>query len=332
MVTRQPLRWGVLGTAAIATRAILPALRDAGGEVVAIGSRDLGRAESVAKEHGIASAHGSYRAVLERPDVDAVYIPLPNHLHTEWTISAAEHGKHVLCEKPLAPTPEEAEAMVAACSARGVLLGEAVMYRYHERMQMAKRIVESGQIGAVRHLDFGFSFHLPKSGNIRWSKEMSGGALYDTGSYGISMIRWFAGAEPLEARGVQAPDGEVDLTSVAALLFPVGMTASMYCSFGAAQFQNLTIIGDDAVLRIPRPIAPWLVGEKPPGPARNLILERNGVDSSIEVPQPNNPYVSMIRAFEDAVRGEGSIENTGSEAIANLRVVRTILSRASGIT
>src|SRR3954465_1521413 len=176
------LRWGILSTADIGRRKVIPGiLKAARCEVVAIGSRDAGQARLVADELGIADAHGSYEALLADPNVDIVYIPLPNHLHAEWTIAAARAGKHVLCEKPLAMTAADAERMLEVCSAEGVRLMEAFMYRHHPSWVAAGEVVASGRIGRLRSVQSWFSYYNDDPANIRNQLEAGGGALWDIG-------------------------------------------------------------------------------------------------------------------------------------------------------
>ena len=176
------LRWGILSTADIGRRKVIPGMKKAARcDVVAIGSRDAATAQHVADELDIPRVHGSYDALLADPDVDAVYIPLPNHLHAEWTIAAARAGKHVLCEKPLALSVADAERMVAACEEAGVRLMEAFMYRLHPSWVAVRELVASGRIGELRAVQSWFSFFNDDPANIRNIRETGGGALLDVG-------------------------------------------------------------------------------------------------------------------------------------------------------
>ena len=176
------VRWGVLSTANIATEKVIPGLRRSPrSEVLAIASREDRRANDVAARLGIPRAYGSYEAMLADPDIDAVYNPLPNHLHASWTIAAARAGKHVLCEKPLALTASDAQGMVDACRDGGVLLMEAFMYRQHPSWIAVRELVQSGRIGSLRAVDSWFSYFNDDPSNIRNIREAGGGALYDIG-------------------------------------------------------------------------------------------------------------------------------------------------------
>ncbi len=188
-----PLRWGLLGTARI-NRMVIPPLRaSAGNRLLAVASRDLARATGYAKEWGIERAHGAYEALLADPEIDAVYIPLPNHLHAEWTIRAARAGKHVLCEKPLALTVAEVDAMGAAARESGVVLAEAFMYRHHPQTLKVKELVDAGAIGPVRFVRGTFSFPLTRPDDVRLRPEWGGGCLWDVGCYPAQL-------HPLRAR------------------------------------------------------------------------------------------------------------------------------------
>jgi predicted dehydrogenase len=220
------LRWGLLGTARI-NRSLIPPLRaSARNELAAVASRDAARARAYADEWGIPHSHGSYEALLADPGVDVVYISLPNHLHAEWAIRAAEAGKHVLCEKPLALRVDEVDAMTAAAESAGVLVAEGFMYRHHPRTMEVKALIDDGAIGELHFVRGAFTFPLTRPGNPRWIPEMGGGSLWDVGCYPLSFARYVVGAEPLDVYGrqVEGPTG-VDMTFAAQLTFPGNVLA-----------------------------------------------------------------------------------------------------------
>ena len=197
MAETKRVRWGILSTADIGLKKVIPGLRRSPrSEVLAIASREDGRAAAAARELSIPRAHGSYEALLADPDIDAVYIPLPNHLHAEWTIAAARAGKHVLCEKPLALTAAQAQGMVDACRDAGVLLMEAFMYRQHPSWIAARSLVESGRIGRLQAVDSWFSYFNDDPRNIRNVADIGGGALYDIGCYSVNLSRMLFASEP----------------------------------------------------------------------------------------------------------------------------------------
>jgi predicted dehydrogenase len=203
MNTARTVRWGVLGVADIAVRRVIPAIRaTSNNTVVAIASRDTARAQSVAASLGIARAYGTYLDLLGDEGVDAVYIPLPNSLHAEWTVRSAEHGKHVLCEKPMAPTVAECEQMVAACRQAGVTFMEGFMYRFHPQHARVRSLIAAGMIGEVRLMRASFCVRMqrPRS-DIRFSAKLAGGALMDVGVYAIDAVRWLQAADPVSLVG-----------------------------------------------------------------------------------------------------------------------------------
>ena len=201
------LRWGILSAADIARHKVIPGMRRSErSEVVAIASRDAARARAVADELQIPGAHGSYEALLADPTVDAVYIPLPNHLHAEWTIKAVEAGKHVLCEKPLAMTSADAQRMVDASRAAGVQLMEGFMYRLHPSWVAVRELVASGRIGRLVAVQSWFSYYNDDPANIRNIREVGGGALYDIGCYNVNLSRMLFGAEPLRVEASMVRD------------------------------------------------------------------------------------------------------------------------------
>lgn len=239
----KPLRWGILGSARI-NRRLLPGIRSAGDVLAIVGSRDRERAQAAATEYGAERA-GTYEDVLAAPDVDVVYISLPNSLHAPWAIRAAEAGKHILCEKPLAPTVHDCEAMVAAAQRHGVHLVEAFMYRHHPRWTIVQGIIASGKIGAVRLLRATFAFHLSDRRNIRLRPELQGGALQDVGCYCVNVARWFLG-EPKRVRGIAADvqGVGVDTHSAAVLEYESGALAVLTCSFETTGQQVVEIVGE----------------------------------------------------------------------------------------
>lgn len=255
-MTDRKLRWGVLGCAGIAMRSVIPGiLRSEHGVLTAVASRDEGRAKETAARFGITKAYGSYEALLADPDIDAVYIPLPNHLHKPWTIKAAQAGKHILCEKPLALDAAEAQQMVDACAKAGVHLAEAFMYRHHPRYAQIRDLIATGEIGDVRGVHATFTFNSSDStGQFRQNVEMGGGALYDIGVYPISVARLLLSAEP-EAATVHAlfsdRHGGVDMMASGLLEFPGGVGLTFDCAMWAAWRNTLEVLGTDGRIEVP---------------------------------------------------------------------------------
>ena len=195
------LNWGILSTANIGRAALIPAIRASGnGALVAVASRQASTAQAFASTHGIPESYPSYQALLQASSIDAVYLPLPNSLHREWTIKAAEHGKHILCEKPLGLAAAECHEMAAAAKANGVILMEAFMYRFHPQIGRVLALIQDGAIGALKSIRSAFTFRLTKPGNIRLDLALGGGALMDVGCYCVNVSRTLAGSEPVEVR------------------------------------------------------------------------------------------------------------------------------------
>ena len=327
-----PIRWGVMSTARFGLRTWIPSVQQCRfGEVAAIASRRLDDAEAAARELGIPKAVGSYEALLDDPDVDAVYIPLPNHLHAEWSIAALEAGKHVLCEKPLAMTAADAEAMGEVAERAGVLLMEGFMYRFHPAWAMLRDVVRSGRIGTLRSVQAWASYFNDDPSNIRNIASAGGGGLYDIGCYPISMARWLFDAEPDAAIGLLELDPELDVDIVAAGLlgFPGGGIASIACSTRTEPDQWVKAYGSDGHASISIPInipfdLPVQVlvtrgGSPPAAPAVEVI----------EVPAANQ-YTLMADAFARAVLDGTPAPTPVSDAVANLRVIEALIAGQGG--
>jgi D-xylose 1-dehydrogenase (NADP+, D-xylono-1,5-lactone-forming) len=287
-----PLRWGLLGTARINRRVIPPLRTSPRNRLVACASRDLARAEAYAKEWGIERTHRSYEELLADPGIDAVYIPLPNHLHVEWAVRAARAGKHVLCEKPLALTLDEVDRVAAAARANGVVVAEAFMYRHHPQTLRVKQLVDEGVLGAIRFVRGTFSFPLTRPHDVRLDPAMGGGSLWDVGCYPVSFARFVLGAEPLEAFG-RATLGAtgVDETFAGQLVFPGGALAQIDCGFRAPVRVGFEVVGSEGTIEVRRP---WK-----PEPDVPLLLRRG--DATEEVPTPgDDKYLLEIEDLADA--------------------------------
>jgi D-xylose 1-dehydrogenase (NADP+, D-xylono-1,5-lactone-forming) len=261
------VNWGILGCARVANRAVGPGMqRSSNGVIYAIASRSLEKAKDYAKRFGVPAVYGSYEDLLKDPKVQAVYIPLPNTLHREWTVRAAESGKHVLCEKPLASNAAEAEEMVDACRRNDVLFMEGFQYRLHPQNQAVKKLIDGGRIGKVIGIAAVFSAPRPAEGNIRSNKELGGGALGDMGSYCVNIARFLTDAEPTSvfARGDFANDG-LDRRVTVDLEFPKGTIAWLDTSqrlAGGSVYQSCEIFGDRGRIYIPLPYAQRATTEK----------------------------------------------------------------------
>jgi predicted dehydrogenase len=254
------VRWGILGVSRIGMRAVFPAMLAAlNTRVVALASRDLARAEYALAGLPSMHAYGSYEALLEDPEVEAVYIPLPNGRHAEWVTRAAAAGKHVLCEKTLGMAPDETRAMVGACERAGVLLMEAFMYRHHPQIKWALAQVAAGEIGRVQLVRAGFGFNIAgRPDDIRLVAALGGGSLLDVGCYALNFARAVYGRGPVSAaaRVVVPPGSEVERSVAAALDFGQGQLALIDGDFLAPRHHFAEVVGDRGRLLIPRPFTP----------------------------------------------------------------------------
>jgi predicted dehydrogenase len=307
------LRWGILGTARIAARRVIPAImRSQTGTVVAVGSRDAERARQLAAQFGIPRAHGSYEALLADPEVDAVYIPLPNSLHGPWTIRAAEAGKHVLCEKPLALDASSAREMVASCARAGVLLQEAFMYRFHPQIERLQTLVRDGAVGRPWLVRSAFTFTVRTAEDIRLEARLGGGGLLDVGCYCVNLSRLLLG-EPERVDAAAVYERGVDVRFAGMLHFPEGAAAQFDCGLRAPPRQSCEVIGPEGVISLPRPFLP----EEDPAV---LVVRRGGGEERIEIPGANQ-YTLMIDHFAEYVRTGRPPRFPPDDAVANMRVI-----------
>ncbi|GJG89020.1 deoxyfructose oxidoreductase [Gemmatimonadetes bacterium T265] len=322
-----PLRWGVLGAASIALRRVIPAIRESQhGEVVAIASRDLAKARAAADAAGIPRAYGSYEELLADPDVDAVYNPLPNHLHVPWSVRAAEAGKHVLCEKPLALSAAEARALLAARDRTGVQIAEAFMVRAHPRWLAVRELVERGRIGELRVVAGHFSYYKVDPADVRSRREWGGGALLDVGCYPITLARWLFGAEPTAVVGMLEydPSFGVDRLASGMLQFARGQ-AVFTCSSQLVYHQRIQVFGTTGRIDVERPFNP-----PADGPAR-VRVDAGGrpgdADEVIEFPAVDQ-YVLQADRFAEAVRGVGTVPVSLEDSIGNMAVLDALFRSA----
>jgi predicted dehydrogenase len=324
------LRWGVLSTADIAVKKVIPGMRTATrAEVLAIASRDRGRAEATAAQLGVPRAYGSYEALLADPDVDAVYVPLPNHLHAAWTIAAARAGKHVLCEKPLALSAAEAQGMVDACRAAGIVMMEAFMYRQHPSWAAVRDLVASGRIGRLQAVDSWFSYYLDDAANIRNIREYGGGALYDIGCYSVNLSRMLFGGEPTSVAStiVRDPVSGVDILTSGLLAFPDG-TATFTCATRVEPDQRVSIYGTAGRIEIEIPF-----NIPPDRPSRVLVTAGGDppVAPATEILElaPADPYGVQADRFAEAVLDGAPLPVPNEDSVANLLVIERLFEAAT---
>jgi predicted dehydrogenase len=323
------LRWGILSTANIAIQKVIPGMRRAEHtDVVAIASRDPANARAVADRLGIPTAHGSYEALLADPDVDAVYIPLPNHLHMEWSIAAVGAGKHVLCEKPLALTAADAERMAEAAQSAGVHLMEAFMYRHHPSWVAVRELVASGRIGRLAAIQSWFSYFNDDASNIRNILDFGGGALYDIGCYCINLSRMLFGGEPgrVTAAVRRDPIDGTDVVTSATLEFEHGI-ASFTCSTRTETDQRVHIYGTTGRISVGIPF------NIPPDRPTTITITAGGDPpvapaSEVMTFPTKDPYAAEAEAFARAVLDGKPTPVPPVDAVANLRVIEAIFAAA----
>jgi D-xylose 1-dehydrogenase (NADP+, D-xylono-1,5-lactone-forming) len=308
--------WGVIGPGFIATRAVIPAIQLAPtARVLAVASSNEQRARTTALHFGIERAYHGYQALLDDPDVDAVYIALPNHLHREWTIRAAQAGKHVLCEKPLAMTAAECDEMISACKEANVLLMEAVMYRFHPRMLHLKQMLAAGELGEIRFLHAAFSFPFDAPGNYRAYRQFGGGALLDVGSYCVNAARWLTGSEPLSVQPVMSYSLEsTDLSTSAILRFGEEVPAHIQCSFVAAEYQTIEVVGTTGAVTAPLAFTAWR------DDTTVLMIQRGPVFEQRKF-APADPYQLMTAHFTACVIEGKPLLYPPEDGRATLRVL-----------
>lgn len=273
------LGWGIIGPGRIAPRLVRGVAGSERSKLVAVASRDGGRAATFAARHGIAQAFGSYEELLAAPDVDVVYVSLPNHLHAEWTIRALEAGKHVLCEKPLALTVNQVDEISAAAERAGRIAVEAFMYLHHPQILRAIDLARSGVLGRLELVNGTFSFPLGQADDPRVDPSMGGGSLWDVGCYPVSLARRIAGEEPDRVAAFARYDDQgVDRTFIGQLHFPSGLLAQFDSGFAAPDRERFEIVGGDATLVLASPFLP-----EPDGPPPSLTMWRGRESTTIDV-------------------------------------------------
>lgn len=291
----RPLRWGLISTAGI-NRALIPAIHASSrSELVAVASRSLDHAQGYARQWGIPQAHSSYEVLLADPNVDVVYNPLPNSLHCEWTAKAAEAGKHILCEKPLAITVEEVDRMIDAADRNQVVLFEAYMYRHHPQTLKVQELVAQGAIGEVRLVHAIFSYILNRPGDVRLDPDLGGGSLWDVGCYPVSFAQAVMGTAPAEVFGWQnLGDSGVDMSFAGQMRFAGGVLAQFDSSFQAAFRSRAEVVGGEGTLIVDHPWKPSI-----DGPA-GIRLRRDNHEELVDVEEVD-PYLCEVQAMERCV-------------------------------
>ena len=318
------IRWGVLSTANIGVAKVLPAMqRGALCEVTAIASRDLSKAQATAKQLGIPKAYGSYEELLADPEIDAIYNPLPNHLHVPWSIKAIEAGKHVLCEKPIALTTAEAQTLADAAKQHSQLkVMEAFMYRHHPQWQRARQIVSAGGIGALRTIQSFFSYYNDDPGNIRNQADIGGGGLMDIGCYNISISRFIFDAEPQRVCGIVEYDPQLKTDRLASGMLDFGRgTATFTCSTQLASYQRVNIFGDTGRIEIEIPF------NAPPDRPCKIWHQRAGIIDEI-VFDVCDQYTLQGDALARAILDDTPVPTPIEDAVANMAVIEALVRSA----
>ncbi|HEV8338100.1 MAG TPA: Gfo/Idh/MocA family oxidoreductase [bacterium] len=304
------LRWGILSTARIGLRRVLPAIAASEtGALAAIASRAPERARQAAAQFDIPRAHGAYEDLLADPEVDAVYIPLPNSMHKEWTLRAAAAGKHILCEKPIGLNAAEATEMAGAASRAGVLLQEAFMYRHHPQIERLAALVREGAVGRPWLVRAGFTFTVGSDADIRLNRALGGGGLLDVGCYTVSISRLLLG-EPDRATAAATFERGVDVRLSGLLTFPQGASALIDCGLRAADRQFCEIVGTEGTVTLLRPFLP---GEDP----ALILLRRRGQEERLEIPGTNQ-YTRMVDHFGACVLNGAAPRYPAEDAVANM--------------
>ncbi len=326
----EQVRWGILSTANIGMEKVIPAIQRApNSHVAAIASRDVAVAERAAARLGIPNAYGTYDKLLATDDIDAVYIPLPNDLHAEWTLRAADAGKHILCEKPIAMSSEQATEMVDACSDTGVLLQEAFMYRHHPTWVEAVRLARDGTIGELKAVQSWFSYYNDDPTNIRNRLDNGGGAVMDIGCYSINLSRLLFGDEPSHIESVvqRDPVMGVDTVASAILEFPGGGQSSFTCSTRTTSHQRVHIHGTRGRVEIEIPFNIPVDRETRIRLVRADESADGGVSSETIRFPVSDQYTIQAELFADVVLSGSPAPVDPADAVANMRVIESVLER-----
>ena len=324
MAERKPIRFGILGAARIAPDALIKAAHNVPeAEVVAVAARDPKRAQEFAATNKIPRVLTTYEDLVNDPELDAIYNPLPNSLHCEWTIAALRAGKHVLCEKPLASNAAEAERMANAADETRKILGEAFHYRYHPLADRVRALISDGTLGRLLHVEGQFSVPIPET-NIRFDWSLAGGATMDLGCYPLHMIHYFSGLTPrvLRAKAETGPKN-IDIAMDVDLELAGGVTARMTCAMKKDSVISATFMarGDRGELRVINPIAPQR--------GHQLTVKTNAGEKS-ETVAGDSTFTHQLRAFVKDVRGDAKFPTDGAEGVINMSVIDDVY-RAAGL-
>ncbi|MGA2784634.1 MAG: Gfo/Idh/MocA family oxidoreductase [Candidatus Bathyarchaeia archaeon] len=321
-MTDRKIRWGVLGTANIGRAHVIPAIQQSNnGELVAVASRDQQRARDFVTQYGIPVSYGSYEALLTADDIDAIYIPLPNSLHREWTIKAAEAGKHILCEKPMAMNVAECTEMENAARRNHVKLMEAFMYLFHPQTLKVLKLVRSQILGTLRLIHSAFTFRVTRPNNIRFQPELGGGSLMDVGCYCVNISRMVAGEEPVEVQAyANWSSTGVDEQMTCSLRFPNGLLAQFDCGLMLERREFYQLVGTEGMLDVP---AAFL-----PGTGDTTIRQKQGRNEILHKIQGVDEYRLMVEHFANCLLNDQAPHRSPADAAANMRVIEALYHSA----
>jgi predicted dehydrogenase len=318
------VRWGVLGNAKIAREKVIPAMQRGNySEVTAIASRNIEQAQTVAEALNIPKVYGNYEALLNDSEIDAVYIPLPNHLHVEWSIKAMQAGKHVLCEKPIALTAAEAIALLQASKQNpSIKVMEAFMYRFHPQWIRAKQLVDEGRIGTRKTIHAFFSYYNVDMNNIRNRKDAGGGGMMDIGCYCVSFARYILNEEPTRAIGIAEhdPTSQTDRITSGILGFENG-TSTFTCSTQLMPYQRVNIFGTDGRIEVEIPV------NTPPDQSTRIWLHTKTGSEEI-VFEAVDQYTLQGDAFSKAILDNAAVPTPLEDAVNNMRMIEAVLQSA----
>ncbi|HEY7348086.1 MAG TPA: Gfo/Idh/MocA family oxidoreductase [Ktedonobacterales bacterium] len=318
------VRWGVLSTANIGLKQVLPAMQQGKYcEISAMASRNLEAAQAAAAQLGIPKAYGSYEELLADPTIDAIYNPLPNHLHVPWSLKALQAGKHVLCEKPIAMTAAEAQTLVDTARAHPQLkVMEAFMYRHHPQWQRARQLVADGKVGELRTVQTIFSYYLDDGENIRNIADVGGGAMMDIGCYAVSVPRFIFDAEPRRVSGIVEYDPRFRTDRLASGMLDFGSgTAVFTCGTQLAPYQRVNIFGTEGRIEIEIPF------NAPPDRPCKVWYEHDGKIEEITL-DTCNQYTLQGDTFSQAILTNAAVPTPIEDAVANMRVIEAVFASA----
>lgn len=338
MTQATPVVWGVLGVSHFASMAAIPGMRSAPlVELRALASRSLDKAKAAASAHGVPVAYGSYEELLADPKIEAIYNPLPNHLHVEWSIAALRAGKHVLCEKPIALDAAEAARLETVQRETGKLVAEGFMVHHHPQWELVTSLVKSGRVGQVRAMQTAFSYTNHDPENIRNQRQAGGGALLDIGVYAITTARLVFGTEPLRVAATSDvdPASGCDRLTSALLDFGVGQ-ASFVVGTQQVAYQRVHVFGTRGHIEVPIPFnAPYersckvYVDDGFSGAPNFTVAEDSDDRREVHTLPASNHYTRQWQAFSEAVRSGGAVRCDVASAVANMRVVDAIARAAA---